>query len=1328
MAVAEMLVRDLGIEYELDRWAARIAAQALPIDDIELGPWRGRMSAKTADQVPRDYLADGDDFLYVPRTGGWKRRKGQSQRFDTFGASVGLLPAKWTDAAAPANAKGRWMEEFSSSSIASDSVPTLMSLVTKETVASGLDDGRFSQVYVRDQVANSNYTLGSEFGVSTYAALGSEQTYKVTPLWYDSGDGGITRGTSEFARRFFVSGSRRFMKVGNWTYFPSLLGIPSRWNGERAGTAGSAISARPTATSGSINNWRGQDGGSTNLQNYVNESTLDESTYVTETGFSPGTNLTWVFWTSGGIPFSGSPTITITFRIKKASGAGSEVFHFQLFRAAVSVTNQTSGVLSSSFQDYSYTLSAGEVVTLLGAGTDGCTMDMNAASIGATGYDVAQLTMTITTGSSTVHNRLTPSGPLPPLHSGTLAKGSTISDDGTVPIRPDADITDGAWLNQAASAVNLYQSIDESSLDTSDYIVSAPNGAAATIGLADPGYVPTIFDTVQIRFTWQVNKSLAGIGSVAIRLMEGATQRAIIQAFIATAGSGLSAWQTAAYALTGPEQASITDWTDLRLQFNAFETVATVTEVRVAQAYVSIGQAIVQSQGGWKGSDRFYHSVAFRFEDGSVWMPCQARPPSQLLLNGYNIFTVDLANPSATYDRVTWSNIPIGPHGVVGRLLLRSPKISAVQDDNLQLDPFDMRVIAEIKDNTTTTYDDYYGTDESLTLDAAKAFIRFDHIMPPRARYIFGGDMRVCHSYGGENPSAIVLAPVGRAADYDLNLLDTSTTAYAADGSYMFLSVGGASGIGTLVLVQTDGTSITNTKTFLFTDATTLQQLVDRINATSFSDDGQQWRAQLCPGANPDASTTSLTPHSRVIDSCVVSGQTITKGAGGLAKAAVGNLVSGTGVTVGAYISRIDSDTQLTFVGTITAGTKTLTYYTELGDAPIVALADSGYQRVISGALPGFLYFTKDYLDNETLKKQTVWMTVASPGQAKSAANNFSGRTSNRFEPPDGDAGISMGGGPVDQGFVVPFANAIYAIRNVRDSGSGIDDDYRMSVINKYRGCKAWNTVVPGNRFVPYLTEHGVFAADLENEFFLSRHTYVHEPEQRGDFSYELPLCVAATAADNDSAYASARIMGGVLWVNYRASGSHPNRQTAYDFSASNESGLRALMAGDGEPLGWSLQLIRSLTAMAEGRRSDGTHLYGWNDENAGSTGDGRIDEFETGDTDNGTAIAASAETGWIKPGGGKAHISGQEVVLEHNSPTGSTGSLVFTRSYSEDAYTLTPGTSNSVDVLRELKLLPTLGARVAAAVCKLAYNQATGSARTLRKMTLKAKDVAIHK
>jgi len=1326
-------------ESTLLEWANRIAQSAVEADEIELGPFAGSMRSRTADQVPREYVASGTDFLYQPRERHFKRRGGQTQKFDTFGASVGLLPAKWS-------AKGRWMESFTSESI-TDGIQTTATLATKETIASGLDDGRFSQLYIRDQINNLNYTLGDEFGDVTYPEPGAAQAYKVVPLWYESGDGGITRGAFEFARRFFFSGSRRFHKVGNWWYFPSLRGTPSRWRGRFTPSAMVSSFAghqygRPTSISGGTGNWTNQAGSAVNIWNVIDEVTRDDADYITE-GIIDGagsTLLTVQLWGAGGPGFTPAASATATFRITakrivvSGSPAGTEQFRFTLKSGSTTVKQVDTTVTNTvSFDLIEVTLSAAEFALI--NFTNSFVVEISTIGQGNLHlfHDVSWMELDFAAADATLQdnaNRLIPSGPLPPLHSGTLSKGTVISDSGAIYMRPDADITDGGWTNQAGSATNIYQSIDESTLDTADYIKAAAGSAAAEIRLSDPGYTPTLFDNVHIHVTWRATSLAVGEGvQLNVRLLQGATQKAQFISILLAAGGGSSPWTSVGYTLTGAELAAITDWNDLRVEFTAITlpTGEGDEEAQIALSWVAINQTVVQTQGGWKGSDRFYYSVAFRFEDGSVWMPCEARPPSQLLLNGYNIFTVDLANPNTTYDRVIWSNIPIGPHGCVGRVLLRTPKISAVKDDNLQINPFDLRIVWEITDNTTTTYDDYYGTDDSLTLDVAKAFIRFDHIMPPRARYIFGGDMRVCHSYGGQNPCAIQIAPVGRTADYDLNVDDTNAAAYNEDGSYMLLAID-SSGAGTLTLIQSDGTSVTNTKSFVFTTYDTLQKLVDAINATNCADDGQQWRAQVCPGANPNARTLDLTPHSRAIASCVVSGQTITKSAGGLAKVAVGTRISGTGVTIGAYVTRIDSDTQLTFSGTITAGTKTLTFYTELGDSPTAATADSGYQRVICGALPGFLFFTEDYLDNHPLEKQTVWMTVASPGQAKSAANNFSGKRSNSFSPP-ASAGISMGGAPVDQGFVTPYSHAIYVIKNVVNSGSGIDEEYRQEVINEARGCCAWNTVVPGNRFVPYLTPHGLFAADLEREIALSDDVFVHAPDARGDFTYEVPLCVAATDADNDSAYASARIMRSAIWLSFRASGAHPNRQTCYDFSAGlDQSGLDALIRGAGDPWpgrpwGWSVPLVRAVTAMVESSRGDGTHLYGWNDENAGSVGDGRIDEIETGDTDNGTAIDGNVESGWIKPSPNN-QFSVQEIILEHNAPVGSTGSLVFTRSFEGDAYTLTPGTSSTLDVKRERKFVPQ-AASVGAAAFKVKYRQLTGGARTVRKMTPKVKEMA---
>ena len=94
------------------RDAVRRSARAqVPLTPVPMGPWRGRKSSVTRDLVPPDYVFTGDDALFVPNSeiegrkgvGHWRRRDGQTQLFDTFGASAGLLPAKWSS-------KARWME------------------------------------------------------------------------------------------------------------------------------------------------------------------------------------------------------------------------------------------------------------------------------------------------------------------------------------------------------------------------------------------------------------------------------------------------------------------------------------------------------------------------------------------------------------------------------------------------------------------------------------------------------------------------------------------------------------------------------------------------------------------------------------------------------------------------------------------------------------------------------------------------------------------------------------------------------------------------------------------------------------------------------------------------------------------------------------------------------------------------------------------------------------------------------------------------------------------------------------------------------------------
>lgn len=1297
---------------------ARFAAPAHP---FVFGPWRGSRRSVPAQEVPHDYMAGGNDFLYQPRTGYFIRRQGQTQKFDTFGAAVGLLPAKWSS-------KGRMLTEFVSESV-TDGVPTLLGLATKETVASGLDDGRFSQVYVRDQVNSLNYTLGDEYGSYTYPAPGTVQKYKFVPLWYESGDGGVTRGVDEFMRRFFACGSRKGMQVGNWWYFPNRYGTPMRWRGRftQAAMAVASTTGIPNGTN-AAGLWR-TNGGSSTLQTAIDETVADDTDYITQQGLGNiGSSCDIGFANPGAIPTGGTLTLSLRYRRNATGGgAGTCRIAYQLGDGTNTIPEVfTDATTQSTYTTLTRVLSA---ATLAGWNMATLRVTLRGDETSSNNFWLEVSWVQIQVDSSAAEaNRLIPSGPLPPCHAGYLSKGTQTGSAVTINLLPDVDdpygaatVGPGGWSDQSGGVVNLYAAISDSG-NTATYIKCVSGGGACDIGLGDPGFTPD-----GTNYTVTIRQTASGIGGPtgSLLLYEDVAGVSTLRSGGASAGTIANGWINYSYTLSAAEVNAIVNWTRLYLKFAVTGTAGS-TEF-VATAYLEIAPASSSLVGGWKGSDRFYFAVAYRFEDGSVWVPTTPRAPNSINANGLNLFTVDSANPNNTYDRVVW-HPPVAPYGVKSVMLLRTTKIDSTTQDNLQLNPRDVRIVWEV-DNGTLTYDDYFADDAALVLDPEGAFVHFDHIMPPRSRYIFGGDMRVCHGYGGQNPAAIILAPVGRAADYDLNLADDSSSAYAYNASFMRVAIDSA-GAGTLELWKTDGTASVSLLTLAFSTYDTLQKLVDRINFTSFAVDGLQWRAQIAPGASPDAAClTALCPHIRAINGMTTTNNstTISLAAGGLSKVPVGAKVSGTNITAGTYVTEITSDTALKLSAVATGtGTPNLTFAVAMGDTPTAATAGSGYQRVIANSLPGFLYFTATYLNRVPIQKDSVWMTSAIPGATKSAANNFNGRVSCRHSPPL-ESGIVMGGGGVDNGFVVPYSRRICAIRNTRQQGTGEDKDYRMQILSTASGCCAWGSVAPGNRVLFYMKPEGMFAADLHREVLFSDDIFLHAPVAAGDFTYEIPQSVAATAADSDGAYIHAAVMRSALWIAYRSASAptRPDRMVCYDWSSDRDmSGLEALFRG-AEPYGWSLPLVRAFTALAEGRRTDGSHLYGWNDANGGSTGDGRIDEFETSDTDNGTAIAAEADLAYCKVDG--ANVAMQEAILEHDAPVGSTGSLVVHRSYQDATSTLTPSTSNTLPVIREVKMFPQ-AARVLTAAGYLAYTQATGAARRLRRVMLKAKVLPLYK
>jgi hypothetical protein len=122
--------------------------------------------------------------------------------------------------------------------------------------------------------------------------------------------------------------------------------------------------------------------------------------------------------------------------------------------------------------------------------------------------------------------------------------------------RPDADITDGAWLNEVGSATNLFASIDETSASDADYITNSTGTNAGFIGLSN--ITDPAVSTGHI-MRWRAKNDLSA--AITLRLKVGGTN-------IATqAPSITSSFANYSYTLSGAEADNITDYNDLRIEF-----------------------------------------------------------------------------------------------------------------------------------------------------------------------------------------------------------------------------------------------------------------------------------------------------------------------------------------------------------------------------------------------------------------------------------------------------------------------------------------------------------------------------------------------------------------------------------------------------------------------------------------------------------------------------------------------------------------------------------------------------------------------------------------
>jgi len=646
----------------------------------------------------------------------------------------------------------------------------------------------------------------------------------------------------------------------------------------------------------------------------------------------------------------------------------------------------------------------------------------------------------------------------------------------------------------------------------------------------------------------------------------------------------------------------------------------------------SVAAASRTAEYPWADGDAFFYSVIFQFEDGSYSLPVIPRQPNATLTSGYGwkVIGTPAASPANYYKTVVWTGIPIGPSGTIARVLLRSRKQArTAATDAITVDISDLRICGVLRNNTQTSYTDTLADDDGLLQDTD--VVRFDLICPPRARHAGTGDNRHIVGYTLPNPAAIQIVLQSMSTSFDMNLEDTSAShsgsvrgVFSVDASNLNLYVCDAGG------------AITSTTSLAFGTYTTLQALVDAINATTRDATHYAWRAQIAPGADPTAASSGLA-RTVITSSSSMSAvsTTLTVDAATGAAVPIGYKVydSAGKVPAGAYVVSKQSATQLT-LNTAASGAGSaaaLEFYCDTGDNACITNG-RGLVRCFGSSLPQYIYFKRSALVGyDKPAKDRIYFTSSSPGAAATgvslAPNMFV--NSNRRDGVN-SPGQVMGIEDVQGAAVVAYRKRIGLFVNERGNNTAEDFDYRVVTINATRGCVSPWSLVSVNGCAVYATPVGLVATDKSRrEITLTGDTY--QPIRgKGAMAYEFPLCVAAAASDSPDCWMSGAAWGNRLVYSFRTAAAE-FRFMVYDFSLGTDAlGLDSLANPDTRrPYGWSSVCYMDPDIAEFGPRamgavsaSDGVRLYGAINDNYG-TYNGRFDQMFTGTTDNGGTVTA---------------------------------------------------------------------------------------------------------
>jgi hypothetical protein len=190
------------------------------IETAEYGPFTdGYVASVDRSRIGRKAISeDSRDVGIDPQTFAATSRPGSAVRFDTAGALVGLLEAKW-------NARVRQFLQFESDSF-QDGEPNIMGLWSDETDKEG-------QVWWRSSNgADSNQVVGKSYGTTHRSKTNvTVWNFLMIPLATEHATDKWTRCKSTAQRKVVFSGSRKVMRVGKGLLAPNKQGTPVWWNG-----------------------------------------------------------------------------------------------------------------------------------------------------------------------------------------------------------------------------------------------------------------------------------------------------------------------------------------------------------------------------------------------------------------------------------------------------------------------------------------------------------------------------------------------------------------------------------------------------------------------------------------------------------------------------------------------------------------------------------------------------------------------------------------------------------------------------------------------------------------------------------------------------------------------------------------------------------------------------------------------------------------------------------------------------------------------------------------------------------------------------------------